>query len=138
MKAPSHNPPRGTRYAKDGLERRAEVSSTAKFLAASREFCFQHNLIRQMKKAAKACTEKDRVDPAFGDMGQGPCDICDPSASRCDECESRAAARPAYLAAMKRRSNAKRKMLRWERKIERAADCAAEMPGAEGSERAHQ
>lgn len=88
------------------------MTALDRFSQAAIEFARHDSQVSGFRKAPK-CTERSRGDSVTGEAAVYSCDIHDPEASRCDNCQVRFDNRPAYETALKSRQLAKRKMMRW-------------------------
>ena len=85
-----------------------------KLVSASLAFCDAQETINFLKRARERCTKRD--DYATDFIGGGPCDINNPEAARCRACEQRFQDRDRYLAALRKRKQAKLRMMVWSRR----------------------
>lgn len=88
------------------------MSPEKRLVKALNEFCLQECRLHDFRQESKGpCTEKSKSDYRTGDPGQGPCDIHDPEAGRCERCEARFRNRQDYRSALKKRTAAKRRVV---------------------------
>ena len=92
------------------------MTSWDNFSRAAIDYCRQDNIIRDLKRQLQRCTRACSPDYSIGDPGVGPC-YCDVPApdpkDMCDACRTRVTNKPAYMLALRGRSRAKRRMIKW-------------------------
>lgn len=89
------------------------------FLRAALDFAAQDVILRAIKKVARRCSEYSGGSALpYGAEANPACDMNPESEDeRCDNCAARFANAPAYRSAMKKRQQAKTRMMRWYSKV---------------------
>lgn len=90
-----------------------------RFMQACLDFAAQDVILRGMKKVARRCSEySPGTATEYGSDGSPACDMNTESEDeRCNNCAARFANGPAYREAMKKRQQAKTRMMRWYGKV---------------------
>lgn len=88
-----------------------------RLVSAAVAFYDQETIIRTLRSNLRRCSEYAPPDLQCGDQGDPPCDLRPAYPSRCENCEARAASRPAYQEALRKRRLAKHRLLRWASKV---------------------